>query len=182
MLQQFEDKGYKQFQTDTLHLRFEIISTGAFEAELNGALKLFGKRFSELTVGGHFGHVPVNMQWISTQDSLFLRTNGMDKHFANHDSLTKSIWIGMHRMGLLHNLARLTSLYPPDKMDGGVSTWVRADSVHQLEKNKIKFDIFVQNTPSDEASVLINPKCIFSRKTRTNGAFPGCRDESRRNL
>src|SRR5690606_18414127 len=113
-----EKKGFENIQEDPLKLAYAIQSTGAFEVELKGDLFLQGNSISKLSASGHFGHIPQEMSWFSQEDSLWIATNQKKKAVQNSDSLTKSIWIGMNRMGLLHNLAMLTTLQPPDHYKG----------------------------------------------------------------
>jgi hypothetical protein len=44
--------------------------------------------------------------------------------------LTEALVLGFTRMGILHNLARLTRGAAPDHADGGVREWVEVRDVH----------------------------------------------------
>lgn len=134
---------------------FHVSAEGAFEADLHGALHLGPAERVRLTASGHFGGQSVD---------LFLHSEGNEVEFGNGANRTsavrpahlrESIVIGFTRMGILHNLARLTSTRPPDRADGGVREWVTVGSFSAVAggSNAFSFNLAVAGAPAGSASL-----------------------------
>ena len=70
----------------------------------------------------------------------------------------------MTRMGLLHNLAMLSSGSPPDRIDGSVSKWVRpgdirkgaSASIDGRDADSLEFTVIVDGQPSGEVVLWLD--------------------------
>ena len=155
----------------TLTVSFEVIATGAFAAELRGTLTIMDDDQTSLRADGSFGGEPVSLHLDSTDTGL-VGGNG-DNQFAvaQPAALREALIIGLTRMGILHNLARLTSVQLPDHADGGVQNWVQADSLTG-GGDSLSFSIIVAGQTSGEATLLFSdPQTLLGREQVVN--FPG---------
>lgn len=142
---------------DTVRFAYRVRAQGAVEVELAGDVSIVEEDI-EVTGAGHFAGQPVE---------VFVRGDGEFYEFGNrtkHESLPTpgelrgALLIGFTRMGILHNLARLTGAAPPDHADGGVREWVTIDSVtiDPADSAAISFDLTVAGERSGSASLEIN--------------------------
>lgn len=147
-----------------LSVQFNISSSGAFTAKLGGRLEMLADGVVHLTASGTFGGKPVQLMLES--DGKTLRGGNGEKNFAVEapPQLREALVLGMTRMGLLHNLARLAAGKPPDHMTGGVREWVQVDNVqHRLPlaadappDDIFMFDVDVADLPAGTARLIVD--------------------------
>ncbi len=141
---------------DTVRFAYRVTAQGAVDAELAGNVSMVGDRI-DVTGAGQFAGQPVEM---------FVRKDDEGCEFGNgttHQSLPapgeirQALLIGFTRMGILHNLVRLTGAAPPDHADGGVREWVTVDSVtiDPTDSAAISFSLTVAGNRSGSASLAI---------------------------
>lgn len=158
-------------ETRPLHVEYRITASGVFTAALEGTLRLDENGGVRLAAGGSFGGQPVNLV-LRTEEGLLMGGSGerrFEQPVPGH--LSEALLIGMTRMGLLHNLARLTAGKPPDRMAGGVRDWVQATEVrHRLTlaadeppDDVFLFDIVVAGRPSGEAVLYVDQETGLPR-------------------
>lgn len=106
----------------TVRLSFDVTAEGAVGASLVGTLVLGIEGEARLEAAGQFAGQSVDVVLISDGERMFWTgaANGVDTPPDLRDALA----VGFTRMGILHNLARLTGGAPPDHADGGVTEWV----------------------------------------------------------
>lgn len=153
-------------------LRFAIGSSGAFSAALNGTLEMRADNTIHLTATGHFGDAPVTLTLDS--DGKTLRGGNGEKTFEMPAPahLREALVIGLTRMGLLHNLARLVAGKAPDHMAGGVREWVRVSNMqHRLPlaadappDDIFMFDIEVADQPAGTARLVVDATTRLPRE------------------
>lgn len=142
---------------DTVRFAYRVRAHGAVEAELAGEVSILEGRI-DVTGAGHFADQPVE---------VFVHGDGEFYEFGNRTTheklptpgeLREALLIGFTRMGILHNLARLTGAAPPDHADGGVREWVTIDSVTMdpADSAAISFNLTVAEKPSGSASLEID--------------------------
>lgn len=137
-----------------VHIEFEITASvdGAGsdgDTTLRGVLSLGRDGRMTLAAGGTFaGEVgDVNL----TCDGTTMRGVAGKGRFElpRAPELGPAVLIGLTRMGVLHNIARLWSARPPDHAEGGVAQWVttaahtRATPEHDDGGDALGFDIAV---------------------------------------
>jgi hypothetical protein len=95
------------------------------------------------------------------------------------DHLRTALVLGLTRMGILHNLARLNGGRPPDHGDGNVREWVVPRDVTWLGVNEgndsprgVRFAIEVAGARTAEASLWLDREGWPQRRTQTV-RFPG---------
>ena len=142
-------------------LAFHVTAEGAFQADIRGELNIEPGGRVGLTGTGFFGPDSVDLFLLSERGKLEYG-NGPDRTTIPTPSyLTESLLIGLSRMGILHNLARLTENAPPDHAGGGVLDWVvldsfQADTAAIAETYPVIFAMTVAGEPSGTASLEID--------------------------
>lgn len=151
----FEDLETRLLSASVVTMDYQVTSEGAFEADIEGRLEMTGGGVVRITGVGHFGNQPV---------ALTLDADGSTMTFGNGENisqadvpaaLNEAVITGLMRMGILHNLARLTVTAPPDHGTGGARDWVVA-SGFSTDGTAITFDIFVEGQPSGSASLIVD--------------------------
>lgn len=148
-----------------IQLGFHITSEGAFSADLEGDMGIASDGSVRLSATGDFGGERVDLLLV-TEGGEYEFGNGPERGTAPvPQHLSEALLIGLTRMGLLHNLARLVGGAPPDRADGGVGDWVVVDSFGGEETpggaadfETISFSIVVAGIPSGSASLELDPE------------------------
>ena len=157
----------------TVRLDYRVTATGAVEAELVGELQIEGESI-RLTGRGHFAGEPAELR-LESDGARYTFGNASGVETADQPAhLREAIVIGLTRMGILHNLARLTGAAPPDHADGGVQDWVTVGSFRAdtAVPGAVSFDLTVSGEPSGTASLEIDESGGPVRRLQTV-AFPG---------
>lgn len=151
-------------------MEYHIASEGAFAADIRGTMRIRQDGVAEIKGHGSFGGRPVDLTLVSDGSTMAFG-NGPDVTEAPTPAqLHEAIIIGFTRMGLLHNLARLTASVPPDHGDGGVQEWV-VTGPFTPDSSGMTFDITVSGQPAGSASLLVDDRGFPVRRTQTV-AFP----------
>jgi hypothetical protein len=137
-------------------------SFGAFRAHLTGIYDIERERRVTITYEGELDGTEVAASWRS------------DKPFASGESDVQSpVWadgvlIGLTRMGVLHNLARLTASQDPDTGNGDVRTWVEVDRIRWKDgaprTRTLVFEIVVAGVPAGEAELVLDERGLPLRR------------------
>ena len=163
-----------------LHLRFDITSSGAFVAELTGSLRLTEAGETQLDAEGTFGGNDVVL-YLKSDGHTMSGGSGQQTFSSDQpDALHESLIIGITRMGLLHNLARLTGGAPPDRADGGVREWVEVQDVAIDTSNEtpvggepLMFNIHVSGNVVADATLFVDQSSGMPVRRRQTVNFPG---------
>jgi hypothetical protein len=161
-----------------MSLAFDVIAEGAFEAQIVGGVQSTRHGTVALEAEGTFGPEPVTLS-LSVQNG---RMTGGNAHGRFDEpvppELHEALAIGLSRMGILHNLARLVGGVPPDRASGGVRDWVEARQVawvtEKVETGErgITFEIWVDGEPAGEATLWLNGDGQLAGRTQIV-RFPG---------
>ncbi|MDT8368594.1 MAG: hypothetical protein RQ745_05275 [Longimicrobiales bacterium] len=116
-----------------VRIGFDVVAEGVVTVDLTGTLLLGDAGRARLEARGSFAGNDVDISLISDGRQTFWTGNEVGA--ATPPALRDALGVGFTRMGILHNLARLSSGSLPDRADGGVDTWVTL-------------------TPTDDSSVL----------------------------
>ena len=106
----------------SVHVPFEVDASGAVEASLRGDLFLGPEGAARLEAQGTFAGRDVDVMAVSDGEQLIW--SGAPEAVPTPQGLRDALVVGLTRMGILHNIARLTAGAPPDHMEGGVRDWV----------------------------------------------------------
>jgi hypothetical protein len=137
---------------DTVLVDFHITSSGAFTADIAGRFSMGPSGHTAIVADGTFGGRPVDLALLADGQEMTF-ANGENSTTAAHpDALREAILIGLTRMGILHNLARFTTVAPPDHGAGGVRDWV-VTGPYRADSTGLGFDITVAGQPAGGASL-----------------------------
>jgi hypothetical protein len=158
----------------TIHLDFHVIAEGAVAAELRGELDITPAGAIRLAAAGHFNDRPAALS-LESRDGQYTFGNGPRLTTAPAPPhLREALLVGFTRMGILHNLARLTSGAPPDHAEGGVKEWVSASSfaVDTTASTAVAFELNVAGEPAGSASLVVDARGLPLVRRQTV-RFPG---------
>lgn len=141
-------------QSDELTLRYQVESTGAFTANINGMLRLHADNSVTLNADGLFGDAPVQLTLHANQQTMQGGNGAAGFDSDTPANLRPALLIGLTRMGILHNLARLTAAQPPDQADGDVQAWVEVTDM-SASGDALSFAIVVAGQPSGSATLVL---------------------------
>ena len=172
VVDQFENsvaaQGFRELEQhllglSSLTMTTRVTSEGAFESSLAGAISLERGNIASIDVEGSFGG-SVGLRLSSDGSRLTGGSAAGEFDMVPPDGLNEAIIIGMTRMGILHNLARLVGGQPPDHMEGGVREWVQVVDVESSADEdgdgrpllRFDFGLVVAGQPSGTASLWID--------------------------
>lgn len=147
---------------------FDVEARGAHPAQLSGTLELHGGAALRLTAEGSFGGELAQVELDSRDADGTNRQVTKGPSVSGHrdppaPGLGEALGVGLVRLGLLHNLARLVADEQVDHLEGGVREWVRATEVRDgvvdtsggQPCHRVEFTIEVAGAPRGEASLCI---------------------------
>ena len=161
-------------------VRAQTMSEGVFESTLSGAVALRQGNIARIELRGSFAGATVDAFLIS-DGAILLYGEAQAGSFEDAVpwALNEAIIIGMTRMGLLHNFARLTSGDPPDHAKGGVRDWVEVtgfslgeiETVNGMPALPIGFRLIVSGQPAGEATLWFDEKAGLPVQRRQTVSF-----------
>jgi hypothetical protein len=156
---------------DRVQVEFEVSATGAVTADVRGRLHLQRNGTTVLEATGQFAGAPVDVALTADADSMLLRGGSADSLLqARPPALADALLIGFVRMGILHNVARLTAAAAPDHGDGGVRSWVTLEPLAERE-NTFEFALTVAGEPAGTATLSLDTRGLPVRREQ-RVAFP----------
>lgn len=159
-----------------LSFGFDIRAEGAVSAHLEGHLVVGRDHTVQLVAEGDFGGRKVEVEMHG--DGKRLRGNNGGKAFdiETPPALAESLVVGLTRMGLLHNLARLVGGQHPDHAEGGVRDWVTLDAFRaenpQGPLRGLSFDLQVGGQPSGRATLWTMDPNGWPKERQQTVQFP----------
>jgi len=144
-----------------VHVAFHVTAEGAFRGELEGELMLAGEEGVFLTARGTFGGEAVELTLNTRAGRMTGGRAGQSFDEPIPTGLREGVAIGFTRMGILHNLARLTAALPPDRTDGTVRSWVEARDLAWLPAQEggaasgLRFAVWVDGAPAADATLWL---------------------------
>jgi len=164
-----------------LHLRYTVASEGAFDASLAGTLQIRQGPVVELQAAGTFGDAPVTLHLLSDGRTMVGGSAQRTFREATPPALHEALVLGLTRMGILHNLARLTGGATPDRAAGGVEEWVEVREIAveppaagaDPGQLVLAFAIHVAGTRTAEARLWIDRRTGLPVRREQVVSFPG---------
>lgn len=159
-------------------LRFHVTSSGAFAAELRGDLKLREGNVLSLKASGTFGDQDVEL-YLESDGTRLTGGNGTQNiDMETPTALREAVVLGLTRMGILHNLARLTTGAIPDHAAEGVGDWLVASEIRSADSvtglsGRIVFDILVTGIRTASAELEVNASNGLPSRRSQTVRFPG---------
>lgn len=158
----------------------QIQSRGVVNSRLSGRVELRDRNRATFAWQGEFAGKPVALGLEADGRALELR-HGIERFEGpNPPQCNRAVLIGVLRMGVLHNLARLTGLQAPDHAAGGIEQWLVLDSFRpttfaqdgELEGlMSFGFDLIVAGVPSASARLWLDPVSGLPRRREQTVRF-----------
>lgn len=162
----------------SLEFAYDITAEGAFTAALSGNFKVRDE-LADIAARGTFGGAPVVLQL--TADATQMTGGNAERTFRapRPHELKPALVVGLTRMGLLHNLARLTAAAAPDRAEGGVREWVEvrdvawSSEVNDARDIGLTFSIHVSGQRAGRATLVLDRATGLPHTRRQEVSFPG---------
>lgn len=156
-----------------LDLGFVITAEGVIDAYLFGELQIRRRNDMSLAAWGTFMGDSVRMSLTAATGRLFGEGAGDAFDEAVPAHLHEALLIGLSRMGVLHNLARLNFGRPPDRADGTVRNWAEARGIRWSEVpaansgGALRFELWVDNQHAADTELWIDANGLPLRRVQT---------------
>jgi hypothetical protein len=153
-------------QAQRIELEVQIESNGAVQSNFEGRAELGEANRIELAFAGQFAGQPQELLLKSNGRAVTLGNSAGQRREEVDAESNRAVLIGLVRMGLLHNLARLTALRGPDRAEGGAEEWVTLENFRQTTyaiggdldgAMSVGFDVAVNGTPAATARLWFDP-------------------------
>lgn len=153
-------------------LPFRVTATGAVEVDVSGEVAVEAGGGVRLVVRGTFAGQPVDHALRSDGHEAVLTTPAGEERMPAPPQLADALAVGLVRMGVLHNVARLVSGQLPDHAEGGVRSWVRLNPGPDAVDGGTTAAIRVLNVPSGTVELHTDASGMPVAR-RQEVAFPG---------
>ncbi len=152
-------------------------AAGAFQTNLAGNLSMEPGNRVHLRAEGTFGPDSFALRLVSDGTRMRVSNGAVSSDHDTPAELNAAIVIGLTRMGLLHNLARLTQAATPDHAGGGVRDWVQVSNIvdsggPMAGHRGVRFDLIVSGQPSGQADLSIEMETGVPRLRMQTVHFP----------
>lgn len=158
----------------------QVESSGAVSSRLSGRGEWSDRNRATLAWAGEFAGKPADLELHADGRALELRQGEQRRRepLARQDN--RALLVGFVRMGLLHNLARLTELKAPDHAQGGVEQWIALDSFRPTtfaQEGELEglmsfgFDLVVNGEPSAAVRIWVDPASGLPRRRQLTVRF-----------
>ena len=149
-----------------LRISYSITAQGAYDASLSGVLLMAAGNRIRLEASGSFAGEPVDAVLVSNGTGLSMIVGGEETLLETPGQLNEAVVVGLTRMGLLHNLARLTEGAPPDHGAGAAAKWVKASGFSVADAPEdppvdgvpVEFGIVLSQEPVGEVTMWLDPR------------------------
>ena len=158
-----------------------ITSQGVVPSRLKGRSELQDRNRATVAYAGEFAGKPADLALSVEGGALRARSGATTREEPVGRESNRALLIGLTRMGLLHNLARLSSALGPDHAQGGVEQWITLDSFRPITYAQggeleglmsFGFDLVVAGTPSASARLWLDPATGLPRRRQQTVRFP----------
>jgi hypothetical protein len=158
-----------------------IESRGFVTSNLKGRSEWLDRNRATWAYAGNFAGKLADLALTADGQVVQLRNGAQSRDEPLGAEGNRAALLGLTRMGLLHNLARLTGLRGADHAQGGTDGWVKLDSFRpttfaqggELEgMMSFGFDIVVAGNPSGSARVWFDPATSLPRRRQQTVRFP----------
>jgi hypothetical protein len=165
-------------EAESVRFVCELRSEGAFEADLEGEVVLGPEGRARMELNGSFGGEEMDLLLVSDGDTLTTRAGETVGEIPTPPALREAIVLGLVRMGLLHNAARLTQAAPPDHADTGIGDWVLAKNVEAFAVEigrgasvANRFEVHVGGRNTATATLHLSPETGLPLRREQTVAF-----------
>ena len=154
----FEALEDRLLSAESFSLDFHVTAEGVIEANLEGSLRAASSGQVELEARGTFLERELEMHMVTDGDSLRMTTTELSDAVALPAEVYEALAIGLTRMGILHNLASLSTVTEPEHSEVGIGEWVTVGEFGTGtagEHDGVSFGIFVEGQRTSGAVLAI---------------------------
>ena len=135
---------------------------GVVTADLDGTASWSAAAVA-IAAAGTFVDRPADLH-LTLEDGTLRGGNGTHEFTSEAPAeLREALVLGMTRMGILHNLARLAGAMPPDHADGGAADWLTYEAARWGDGSEVDgqparpldFTVLIEGAPVAEARVWL---------------------------
>lgn len=157
-----------------------IEATGVIPARLEGRSELLDRNRASLAYAGSFAGRPAELALQADGWVVHLKSGAQGRAEAAGRESNRALLLGLTRMGLLHNLARVSALVAVDHGHGGVDDWVRLDAYRPTTfaqggplagTMSFGFDVMVAGNAAANARLWIDPATGLPRRRQQTVRF-----------
>jgi hypothetical protein len=178
--QMFADMEARLLEAPRLQVRYTAAAEGAVAAALEGTVNVMRPAGLEIGAAGTFAGAPVTASLRTVGNVLEGRAGERTIREPLPPALNEAVIIGLTRMGILHNLARLSSGMTPDHASGGVRDWVRVENVtfdrdpatQRAGLVALRFAIVVAGQHAADATLWLDPTSGLPVRREQVMSFP----------
>lgn len=151
----------------------DLRATGAADTDLRGRAELRDRNRLDLAYGGRFAGQPRQLSLQADGRTLTVRNGDAERHEDVGDESNRAVLVGLLRMGLMHNVARVAALQGPDHAGGGVERWAMLDNFRpttmamggELDGTvSFGFDVVVDGQTAGSARLWLDPQTGLPRR------------------
>ena len=150
-------------EADSLQLVTHIKSGGQVPSRFEGTLLLQKGDRARLDQNGAFMGQPARAHLVSDGSRMKVESAQKQSQADNPKALNEGLIIGFTRMGLLHNIAVISSGALPEGTDGTTRDWIQVSQftalseevLNGVESEKFGFNITVSGQPAGEATLWL---------------------------
>ena len=157
---------HKLLRAESVRVSFHVASAGFIASDLQGERVSAANNRVDLVAEGTLAGEPARLR-LRSDGTRMVGSNGrkgFDMPTPEH--LAQALLVGMTRMGLLHNLARLSGGAPPDRADGTVTDWITVDSFTG-QAPTCAFDLSVSGQKTASATLRLGPGQLPIQREQT---------------
>ncbi len=179
------DEAFRSFEekltaAETVRVKVDIIAEGAVSATMKGQLTVAGNNKAHLLFNGQFDGEDAKIGLISNGDQMRGGAATGEFRIDAPQALNEGILVGLTRMGILHNLAKLVGESPPVGTDGTVREWVTLSNLEygeterlgNLKTDSMHFDVTVAGEPAGKGTLWMHPTSGMPVKREQTVIFP----------
>ncbi len=179
------DEAFRNFEeklttAETVRVKAEITAEGAVTAAMKGQLTVAGNNKAHLLFNGRFDGEDAKIGLISNGNQMRGGAATGEFRIDAPQALNEGILVGLSRMGVLHNVAKLVGESPPDGTDGKVRDWVtlsnfeygETERLGSVKTDPVHFDITVAGQSVGKGTLWLNPENGMPVKREQTVSFP----------
>lgn len=166
----YQNMEQKLLSAQRISFDFSVSAEGVIEGNFVGSAEASADGGLTITSTGDFIGRDLQMELTTDADSMRMVTSEMSDSLPLPPATFEAVVIGLTRMGLLHNLAALSTVSPPDHSDGGITEWVVVQDFEDGDGG-VAFSIFVEGDKTSDVTLTIEDGIPVRRRQVVQ--FPG---------
>ncbi len=158
-------------ESQSLLVTYNLSGSGSITADFSGVLIVQPENHLVWRARGSYGGTPMELELVSDGEFMIGKTPKTTFRKRTSKHLNQAVLIGLTRMGLLHNLARLSGGAAPDHTDGHIHKWVQVSDVLLDRANStdeifatLQFNVIVSGEHAAEAERVLAKQTRLPQK------------------